>query len=296
MAKKQQAMSPGQNPGELVIARLNTFTDPQGNLRIVGLIKNKTGDLVKSIQLLADIRDDSGNSLLRDESGQVVDGKPFYPEITTLIPGESSPFSFIYNQRNGATSSYEIRIINYQVGESTRADPVISIEESKPDLQIPETSKAEIIPVIPVDVSRHISELEAVKPKPEAQLPAHPELDSVVQQFVTQAGEDLIATVVTGPDGNILSSRSNDPAFNSTITAASITPILQLAARAGAKINLGKVENNMTTTDKVYFIARFIGDGSYNWGVIILKSATIGFIRLLMNEFAEKIWLKVKQG
>jgi predicted regulator of Ras-like GTPase activity (Roadblock/LC7/MglB family) len=246
--------------------------------------------------LLVDIRGDSGNSLLRDESGQVVDGKIFYPERTTLIPEESSPFSFFYNKRNGLPSSYEVKIINYQVEGSTRADPVIQFEESKPAIQIPETINAKVIPEIPADMSQDLFEVEVAEPKPKTNPPANPELDSIIHQFANELGSDLIATVVAGSDGNILASKSKDPGFDSTVTAASISLILQLAARAGDKVGLGQVDNNTTSTDKVYIIARFIGDGSYCWGVIVLKNATLGFIRLMMNEYADKILLKLMHG
>jgi hypothetical protein len=53
---------------------------------------------------------------------------------------------------------------------------------------------------------------------------------------------------------------------------------------------MGKVDDNLTTTDKAYIIARFIGDGSYFWGVAVTRNATLGSVRMIMNEFAGQVW------
>jgi predicted regulator of Ras-like GTPase activity (Roadblock/LC7/MglB family) len=52
---------------------------------------------------------------------------------------------------------------------------------------------------------------------------------------------------------------------------------------------MGKVEDNLTTSEKAYIIARFVGDGSYYWVVAVTRNATLGSVRMVMNEYAQQI-------
>jgi predicted regulator of Ras-like GTPase activity (Roadblock/LC7/MglB family) len=128
------------------------------------------------------------------------------------------------------------------------------------------------------------------KPAPEIQTLINPKLDLMMHEFMTEMGTDLVTTFVSGTDGEMVAAASNDPDFNSKIAAASISLILQLASKAGGKVGLGQVDNNMTSTDKVHIIARFIGDSSYCWGVVVLRNSPLGYIRMIMNQYADKIW------
>jgi hypothetical protein len=65
---------------------------------------------------------------------------------------------------------------------------------------------------------------------------------------------------------------------------------MKLAVKVSKKIDIGKVDDNLVTTDKNYIISRFLGDGSYYWVVVVTSNATLGTLRMLMNEFAPQMW------
>ena len=52
---------------------------------------------------------------------------------------------------------------------------------------------------------------------------------------------------------------------------------------------MGAVEDNLITTDKVYIISRFLGDGSYLWVLTLNRTATIGTIRMTMSAMADRL-------
>lgn len=54
--------------------------------------------------------------------------------------------------------------------------------------------------------------------------------------------------------------------------------------------SIGEMDDNLVTTDKVYILSRFLGDNSYYWGMVVTRDATLGFIRMLMNEYAPQLW------
>jgi predicted regulator of Ras-like GTPase activity (Roadblock/LC7/MglB family) len=115
-------------------------------------------------------------------------------------------------------------------------------------------------------------------------------LDQLIQKFRSELGADLISTEVVGLDGIAIAGGSIDPNYNSTDAAARLSTLLKLADKASSKIGFGKVDDNLTTTDKAYIIARFIGDGSYFWGVAVTRNATLGSVRMIMNEYAVQVW------
>jgi predicted regulator of Ras-like GTPase activity (Roadblock/LC7/MglB family) len=115
-------------------------------------------------------------------------------------------------------------------------------------------------------------------------------LEDVLQRLHLELGADFLASDVVGKDGISIAGGSMDPAFNSTMASARFAGVMELATRASGKIKLGKVEENLVTTDKVYIIARLVGDGSYYWYLAVRREATLGSILLTMNEYAPKLW------
>ena len=115
-------------------------------------------------------------------------------------------------------------------------------------------------------------------------------LDQLIQQFRSELGADFVSTDVVGMDGLSIAGGSIDPNFNSTDASARFSMIMKLAEKSSSKLGMGKVDDNLVTTDKAYIIARFIGDGSYYWGVAVTRNATLGTVRMLMNEYADQLW------
>ena len=128
------------------------------------------------------------------------------------------------------------------------------------------------------------------QPVPEKKRDPIPELDALLKGFSGEIGPGLISTVVAGRDGLSIAGVSTDAQFNQTDAAARFSILMNLAGKVSAKLGTGRVEDNLTTTDKAYVITRYIGDGRYYWGVAVLRTASLGFVRMLMNEFADLIW------
>jgi predicted regulator of Ras-like GTPase activity (Roadblock/LC7/MglB family) len=115
-------------------------------------------------------------------------------------------------------------------------------------------------------------------------------LDQVIQQFRGEMGADFISMDVVGKDGMSIGGGSIDPNFNSTDASARLSMVMELASKASGKVGMGKVEDNLTTTDKAYVIARFIGDGSYFWELAVTRNASLGAVRMMMNDYADRLW------
>jgi predicted regulator of Ras-like GTPase activity (Roadblock/LC7/MglB family) len=115
-------------------------------------------------------------------------------------------------------------------------------------------------------------------------------LDQLILKFGSELGADFISTDIVGmEDGLSISGSSIDPNFNTLDASARFSKVMDLAAKVCGKVGMGKVEDNLTTSEKAYIIARFIGDGSYYWVVAVTRSATLGSVRMLMNEYAVQL-------
>ncbi len=115
-------------------------------------------------------------------------------------------------------------------------------------------------------------------------------LEQILQQFRSELGADFVSTDVVGLDGMSIAGGSIDPNFDSTEASARFAMVMKLAAKVSEKIGVGAVDDNLVTTDKAYVIARFIGNGSYYWGVAVTRNATLGTVRMIMNEYADQLW------
>jgi len=118
-------------------------------------------------------------------------------------------------------------------------------------------------------------------------------LEQILQQVRTELGADFVATDVVGMDGLSIAGGSVVADFDSTAASARFAMVMKLAANVSSKIGVVAVEDSLVTTDQAYIITRFLGDGSYFWGLAVTRNATLGMVRTLMNEYADQIWKAV---
>jgi hypothetical protein len=113
--------TPTAMPNALVISSTNAFTDSYGTYHVVGEIINNTSAAVSSIELTVEIKDASGNSLLKDDSGNVTASTKVSPMLYTLAPGEASPFEYSYETTKGTPASYTVALSGQLSGNTDRA-------------------------------------------------------------------------------------------------------------------------------------------------------------------------------
>jgi len=116
------------------------------------------------------------------------------------------------------------------------------------------------------------------------------QLEQLLQQVRTELGADFVSTDVVGLDGLSIAGGSVVADFDSTAASARFAMVMKLAANVASKIGMGAVEDSLVTTDQAYLITRFLGDGSYFWGLAVTRNATLGMVRTLMNEYADQLW------
>jgi predicted regulator of Ras-like GTPase activity (Roadblock/LC7/MglB family) len=115
-------------------------------------------------------------------------------------------------------------------------------------------------------------------------------LEQIIYQFRSELGGNFVSTDVVGMNGISIAGGSITPDFNAEDGSARFAEVMKLAVKISNKIDLGKVDDNLVTTDKNYIISRFLGDGSYYWIVVVTTNGTLGTVRMLMNEFSTQIW------
>jgi len=115
-------------------------------------------------------------------------------------------------------------------------------------------------------------------------------LEQLLQEVRAQLGGDLVSTGIVGMDGISIAGGSVSPEFDSTEASARFAMVMKLAAQVSNKIGMGGVDDLLVTTDKVFILTRFLGNGTYFWGVAVSRNATLGFVRILMNEYADQLW------
>lgn len=115
-------------------------------------------------------------------------------------------------------------------------------------------------------------------------------LDELITEMRTAIGADFISTNVVGMDGISIAGGSTDPNYDAEAAAARFAMVMKNVAQTSKKLNLGSLDDNLITTDKMYIISLFLGNGSYFWELAVNREASLGMIRMTMNEYTPKLW------
>ncbi len=107
--------------GKLTVSSTSAFTDQFGIYHVVGAILNGTNNTLTSLELGVQIKDASGTSLLKDKSGAAVSQHVFEPMLSTLAPGETSPFDYSIDLAKVTPASFVVSVDGYQSGKAERA-------------------------------------------------------------------------------------------------------------------------------------------------------------------------------
>lgn len=116
-------------------------------------------------------------------------------------------------------------------------------------------------------------------------------LDDVLKELRNEIGGDMIQLTVCGPDGMGVAQESVIPDKGmADMMTGRATMSLMAAKKATDKLGLGTYEETIATTEKAYILTKFIGDGSYFIALSVTRKATLGTIRMLLEDYASNLW------
>ncbi len=108
-------------PNAVSISSTNAFVDSYGTYHVVGEVINNTSEVVSSIELSVEIKDGTGTSLIKDDSGNITPSTKISPMLYSLAPGEATPFEYTYETSQGLPASYNVTLLGQQTGTANRA-------------------------------------------------------------------------------------------------------------------------------------------------------------------------------
>lgn len=115
-------------------------------------------------------------------------------------------------------------------------------------------------------------------------------LEQLIQEIRGSLGADFISTDVVGMDGISIAGGSASPDFDSNAASARFAMVMKLGSKISGQLTWGDVDDVLVTTDRAYILSRFLGNGSYFWELTVTRNATLGSVRVLMNEYIESLW------
>ncbi len=118
-------------------------------------------------------------------------------------------------------------------------------------------------------------------------------IDDILQEVRTELGNDFVSTDVVGMDGLSIGGLVTDPNFDASAASARFAMVMRLADRVADKIEMGEVADSLVTTKNAYILSRFLGDGSYYWGLAVAGDAVLGMVRMVMDEYADQLWAAI---
>jgi len=116
-------------------------------------------------------------------------------------------------------------------------------------------------------------------------------LDNLVKELRGEFGGDMIQCSVCSPDGMAIARETTlTDLTNADMLTGRAVMAAETAKRVVGKLSLGGFEEIILTTDKAFILSKAIGDGSYTILCSFTKKATLGTVRMLIEEYADRIW------
>jgi predicted regulator of Ras-like GTPase activity (Roadblock/LC7/MglB family) len=116
-------------------------------------------------------------------------------------------------------------------------------------------------------------------------------LNDVLKELRGEIGGDMIQITVCGPDGIAIAQETVMPGTDMAEQMTGRVAMAQSAAmRVTEKLKIGQFEEILATTDKAYILTKVIGDGSYSIFGSFSRKATLGTVRMLLEEYSSRIW------
>ncbi|MGC9400483.1 MAG: roadblock/LC7 domain-containing protein [Anaerolineae bacterium] len=118
-------------------------------------------------------------------------------------------------------------------------------------------------------------------------------IDEILQEVRMELGTEFVSTDVVGMDGLSIGGVVLDPNFDATAASARFAMVMRLAQKVADKTHMGAVADGLATTQNIYILTRFLGDGSYYWSVAVTREAVLGMVRMVMEEYADQLWAAI---
>lgn len=117
-------------------------------------------------------------------------------------------------------------------------------------------------------------------------------LDTILKEIEQQIPGFLSISVV-GLDGlSIAVNCASD--FDYETANAQFALVMKLLSKTANQLGKKSIDDFLVTTEHAYLLTRFVGDGSFWFGIAIDKNAgTLGNMRLVAKQFADEVWAAI---
>ncbi len=120
---------------------------------------------------------------------------------------------------------------------------------------------------------------------------------AVINEVLKEMGEqieDLISVAVVGMDGLVIADykpegKESDE-YVVEYTSATLTTSMKGLYTVINGLELGKMVDNLLSTEKAHFITKPLGDASVFLAVVAKRGVNLGAIRYYTKIYAQKLW------
>ena len=118
------------------------------------------------------------------------------------------------------------------------------------------------------------------------------EIEKLLQEMADHI-HDVITISLVGQDGLIIAEYINKEhisSMNTEFTAATVTTVMLKLTDVVSGVNLGKMVDNLLSTEDAHFLTKYIGDGSAFLCIVAKRGANLGAMRYVSKVYAQKLW------
>ncbi len=117
-----------------------------------------------------------------------------------------------------------------------------------------------------------------------------------IQELLKEMAEHIhgvVSVALVGQDGLIIAEYVNQDevgSMDTEFTAATLTSAMLKLTDVVSGVKLGRMVDNLLSTEQGHFLTKYIGDGSAFLSIIAKRGANLGAMRYVSKVYGEKLW------
>ena len=115
------------------------------------------------------------------------------------------------------------------------------------------------------------------------------EINEMLEEMVKLLNE-VVSISVVGMDGLVIAEYTADDSASTDYSSAKMTSAIVDLIQLVEEINMGKMVDNLLSTESGHFLTKQIGDGSIFLSIVCKRGANLGAMRYVSKVYNERIW------
>jgi predicted regulator of Ras-like GTPase activity (Roadblock/LC7/MglB family) len=107
---------------------------------------------------------------------------------------------------------------------------------------------------------------------------------------IAKSLDNVVSISIVGMDGLVIAEYTSEEGESTESSSARMTTVMTRLVDVFDQVKMGKMVDNLLSTEAGHFLTRYIGDGSVFLSIVCNRGANLGAMRYASKIYDKKIW------